>query len=107
MLLSKPSGRVRGGQYKANELVGDVTASALATEARRRPSVDARPLAHRHELLPARQLRRGRLGHRGALEEPGVLRAPEVHGVGEDEVAEVVLRDASVLDQFVRLRQRM
>src|SRR5215510_7431573 len=56
---------------------------------------------------PARQLRRGRLGHRGALEELGILRAPEVHGVGEDKIPEVVLGDGPVFDQLVRLRQRV
>src|SRR5438105_9796064 len=49
----------------------------------------------------------GRLGHDGTLEEPGVAGAPQAHGVGEREVAEVVGRDEAVLAQLPCLRQHV
>src|SRR5262245_2802061 len=58
-------------------------------------------LSRLRELLP-RFLRDPR-----ALEEARVLRAPQVDGVGEREVAEVVLGDHAVLDQLVRLGERI
>src|SRR5262245_19351308 len=77
-----------------------------AARTRRAPGPEC-ALVHRYVHLPARQLRRGRLGHRGALEEARVLRAPQVHGVREDEVTEVVRRDVAVLHQLVGLGQRI
>src|SRR5919197_6745232 len=51
---------------------------------------------------------RGRfLGHRRALEEARVLRAPQPHGIAEDEVVEIALGDEPVLDQLERLGQRV
>src|SRR5213593_4411839 len=43
------------------------------------------------------------LGHRRALEEARVLRAPQPHGIAEDEVVEIAFRDVAVLDQLERL----
>src|SRR5215470_4223048 len=43
------------------------------------------------------------LRHRRALEEARVLRAPQPHGVAEDEVVEIALGDEPVLDQLERL----
>ena len=48
---------------------------------------------------------RGLPGDDRTFEEIGVLRAPEPHGVGEGEVAEVVLRDQPVFDQLVGFGQ--
>src|SRR5215470_17482962 len=53
------------------------------------------------------QQRRRFPGHRRALEEAGVLRAPQPHGIAEDEVVEVALGDEPVLDQLERLGQRV
>ena len=41
----------------------------------------------------------------GALEEIGVVRGPEFHRIGEDEVAEVGISDQSIVDQFVSFMQ--
>src|SRR5215831_4328265 len=88
------------------------SSEASRRDRRREPRTSGLPperrlLVDRHHLLPARQLRRGSLGHPGALEELRVLRAPEVHGVGKDEVAEVIRRDGAFLHQLIRLRQRV
>src|SRR5207253_1128379 len=50
---------------------------------------------------------RGFLGHRRALEEARVLRAPQPHGIAEDEVLEIAFGDVAVLDQLERLGQRV
>src|SRR5207302_5142195 len=49
----------------------------------------------------------GRLGHSGPLEEPRVAGAPQPHGIGEREIAEIVGRDEAVLPQLPRLRQHV
>src|SRR5438045_4224170 len=58
-------------------------------------------------LLLRPEHRSGLLLDPRALEEARVLRAPQPHRIGEDEVAEIALRQHPVLDQFVRLRQRL
>src|SRR2546430_10321869 len=47
------------------------------------------------------------LGHRRALEEARVLRAPQPHRIAEDEVVEIAFGDVAVLDQLERLAQRV
>src|ERR1043166_9622674 len=47
------------------------------------------------------------LGHRRALEEARVLRAPQPHGIAENEVVEIALGDQPVLDQLERFGQRV
>src|SRR5213595_2755452 len=42
-----------------------------------------------------------------ALEEARVLRAPQPHRIGEDKVAEIVVGDEPLLDELMRLRQRV
>src|ERR1700694_2696237 len=69
-------------------------------EARRR---SGRELLRRRVGARLRKLLGGGAGDRGALEELWVLRAPEVHGVGEGEVAEVVRGDHALVHQLVGL----
>src|SRR5580704_4288072 len=47
----------------------------------------------------------GFFGDAGALEEPGVLRAPQLDRIGEGEGAEIVGGDVAVLDQLIGLGQ--
>src|SRR5438034_5995051 len=49
----------------------------------------------------------GRPSDRGPFEEPRVLRPPQMHGVGEREVAEVVVADQAILDELEGLGQWM
>src|SRR5262245_1071281 len=55
----------------------------------------------------ALQQRGSVLGHRCALEEAWALRAPQPHGVAEDEVVKIALGDEPVLDQLERLGERV
>src|SRR5712671_4708092 len=58
-----------------------------------------------YRLLRCLQHRGGFLGDGRALEETWVLRAPQPHRIGEDEVAEIVVRQNPVLDQLIGFRQ--
>src|SRR4051794_286523 len=77
----------------------DAGEGALYISLLRRVGVDRLPLGLED--------RRGFLLYACALEEVGVLRAPQAHRVLEHEVAEIVLADIAVLDQLKRFRQRL
>src|SRR5881227_3902968 len=68
-----------------------------------RPRASPSPISCRSSPRRPRQHLRRLLLHHRALEEVGIDLAPEAHGVGEHEVAEVVLAQQSVLDQLVGL----
>src|SRR5207247_2427490 len=88
------SGRPGAGQRGRSASAQGVPPPGRRLRGRRPRAGDGRRLSEH---------RRGRLLDDRATEEPGIARAPQPHGVGEGEVAEVLERDEPVLDELVGL----